>query len=112
MGAAGRGRDDRARRVVVQDRADPVAAWVNSRARQTASSVRTESLPCPSAPKLIEADWSSTSQAVSSRSSVYWRTYGSSSRAVTFQSMCRTSSSGVYSRRPAKSMPVPRNTVR
>jgi hypothetical protein len=36
--------------------------------------------------------------------------YGSSRRAVTFQSMCRTSSSGVYSRRPVKSIPAPRWT--
>jgi hypothetical protein len=68
---------------------------VNSRARHTASSVTTDALP-PSAPapKRIEADRSSTSQEVTSRSSVYCRTYGSSRRAVTFQSMWRTSSSG------------------
>src|SRR6266536_1111339 len=87
-------------------------ACAKSRARQIASSASTESFPRCAAPNLIEADRSSTSQAVSSRSSVYSRTYGSSSRAVTFQSMCRTSSSGVYSRRPVKSIPAPRNSVR
>ena len=83
---------------------------LNSRPRQTASSASTESFPVT--PNRIDADRSRTSQAVSSRSSVYSRTYGSSRRAVTFQSMCRTSSSGVYSRRSVKSIPAPRNTVR
>jgi len=65
----------------------------NSRARISASSPSTSCLPRPGRPTVIDADRSSTSQTVSSRSSVYWRTCGSSSRAVAFQSMCRASSS-------------------
>ena len=97
VGAAGAGRDH------------PLAAACRTASRRpgcrrgraagpgvTASSVSTDVLAVPAGPNRIDADRSSTSHAVSSRSSVYWRTYGSSSRAVTFQSMCRTSSSGVY----------------
>ena len=38
-------------------------------------------------PNPIDGERSSSSQAVISRSSMYWRTYGVSMRAVTFQSM-------------------------
>ena len=85
---------------------------VRSRAKVVASSHRTSSFGRSIGPKPIEGDRSSSSHAVSSRSSAYWRTNGVSIRAVTFQSMCRTSSPGSYSRRSRKSMPAPRKTVR
>lgn len=47
---------------------------------------------------------------VSSRSSVNFFTKGRPARAVTFQSMVRTSSPGLYSRTSSKSMPRPLNT--
>ena len=84
--------------VVVEDRADPVAALRDQPAQADRQFGRHRLLALArpdSRPKRIEADRSTTSQAVSSRSSVYCRTNGSSRRAVTFQSMCRTSSSGV-----------------
>ena len=46
-------------------------------------------------------------QALISRSSTYWRTYGVCMRAVTFQSMNRTSSPCWYSRKSSKSKPCP-----
>ena len=85
---------------------------VRSRANVVASSHRTSSFGRSIGPKPIEGDRSSSSHAVSSRSSAYWRTNGVSIRAVTFQSMCRTSSPASYSRRSRKSIPSPRNTVR
>src|SRR3984893_6952229 len=48
---------------------------------------------------------------VSSRSSMYLRTYGSPIRAVTFQSMERTSSPKSYWRNSSKFMPRPLNTL-
>ena len=80
----------------------------SSLARTRASSVSTSCFPRPGPPTRIEAERSSTSQAVSSRSSLNSRTCGSSSRAVTFQSMCRASSPSTYGRSPAKSRPLPR----
>ncbi len=47
---------------------------------------------------------------VSSRSSRNFFTNGRPARAVTFQSMLRTSSPGTYSRTSSKSMPLPRKT--
>ena len=113
--ATGARRDHLLGLVVVEDRADPVAA-VRAAAAPGTRPARSAPSPCRARRSLnrIDADRSSTSQAVRSRSSVYFRTNGSSSRAVTFQSMCRTSSSGVYWRRSAKSMPgaVPHRAVR
>ena len=80
---------------------------VSSRAKVVASSQSTSSFGRSIGPKPIDGDRSSSSQAVSSRSSEYWRTYGVSIRAVTFQSMWRTSSPGSYSRRSRKSSPDP-----
>ncbi len=53
---------------------------------------------------------STTRKMVSSRSSVNFLTKGRPARAVTFQSMVRTSSPGLYSRTSSKSMPRPLNT--
>ena len=60
----------------------------------------------------MDADRSSTSQAVTSRSAVNSRTIGSPTRAVAFQSMWRASSVSAYSRNPIRSSPGPRWTVR
>src|SRR5215217_2919923 len=81
-------------------------------ARMRASSTSTSCFPRPAPPTAMDADLSRTSQVVSSRSSLNSRTCGSSSRAVTFQSMCRASSPSTYGRSPAKSRPVPRRGVR
>ncbi len=59
-----------------------------------------------------EAERSTAQRTASSRSSTYSFTQGSPRRAVTFQSMKRTSSPGMYSRTSANSIPVPRNTER
>ena len=80
---------------------------VSSRPIVAASSTSTDSLVRSTWPKRIDDERSSSSHAVSSRSSMYWRTYGTSRRAVTFQSMYRTSSCAWYSRRSAKSLPEP-----
>ena len=63
-------------------------------------------------PKSTEGLRSSKNQAAISRSSVKTRTWGVSWRAVTFQSIWRTSSWCWYSRKSARSMPVPRSRVR
>ena len=63
-------------------------------------------------PKSTEALKSKRNQALISRSSVNWRTCGTCRRAVTFQSIWRTSSCSWYSRRSARSSPAPRNRVR
>ena len=72
----------------------------------------TSLLRCSPEPKLSEGLRSSKNQAVISRSSVNTLTCGCCRRAVTFQSMCRTSSWCWYSRRSARSRPVPRISVR
>src|SRR5215211_4430328 len=84
----------------------------SSLARMSASSASTSCFTRPGPPTTIDADRSRTSHVVNSRSSLNSRTCGSSSRAVTFQSMCRASSPSTYGRRPAKSKPVPRRGVR
>ncbi len=62
--------------------------WRVSRRAITPAKSRTRSrLRVRAVPKSTEGDRSSSSQAVISRSSRYWRTYGSPMRAVTFQSM-------------------------
>ncbi len=68
--------------------------------------------PSSAVPKSTEGLRSSRNQAVISRSSWYSRTCGVVVRAVTFQSIRRTSSPGSYSRREARSSPEPRNRLR
>ncbi len=80
---------------------------VSSRASVVTKSISTVRFwrSASAVPKSTDGLRSSRNQAVSSRSSVYSRTYGASIRAVTFQSMYRTSSPGWYSRRSARSTP-------
>ena len=67
-----------------------LATWPMAIATPSATSALRRS----AVPKVIEADVSSTSHAVSARSPTCTRTCGSRMRAVTFQSMWRTSSPG------------------
>ena len=78
---------------------------VSTRASVVATSISTVSFGRSVGPKPIDGERSSSSQAVSSRSSRNVRTWATSMRAVTFQSMWRTSSPGSYSRRSATSTP-------
>ena len=67
-----------------------------------------------SAPLPVRSDAlrSTATMTVSSRSSMYWRTNGLPARAVTFQSIVRTSSPGAYSRSSSNSEPRPLKTLR
>ena len=58
-------------------------------------------------PKVMDADVSSSSHVSTARSATWTRTCGSSVRAVTFQSIRRTSSPGTYGRTWASSVPSP-----
>src|SRR5687768_16858629 len=75
----------------------------------SAASSRLLSCTLPNAP---EALTSTTSSTVSSRSSVNFFTNASPYRAVTFQSIVRTSSPGWYSRTSSKFIPRPLKTLR
>ena len=75
-----------------------------------ASSAAISRLLCAVEPKLPEALTSTSRRMVSSRSSVNFLTKGWPARAVTFQSIMRTSSPGTYSRTSSKSMPRPLKT--
>src|SRR5882757_11309032 len=79
-------------------------------ARTLASSAARSRLLNAAEPKFPDALISTRRRMVSSRSSVNFLTKGRPARAVTFQSMVRTSSPGVYSRTSSKSMPRPLNT--
>src|SRR4029079_18543777 len=87
---------------------------VSTRARVVTTSTSTVRLSRSDStvPKSTDGLRSSRNQAVIARSSRNSRRYGVSIRAVTFQSMCRTSSPYSYSRRSAKSTPLPRNRLR
>ena len=87
---------------------------VSRRAIVAVKSTRTVRLSRPSSivPKSTDGLRSSRNHAVTSRSSWYSRTCGIVVRAVTFQSMSRTSSPGSYSRSDARSSPEPRNRLR
>src|SRR5262245_10313897 len=63
-------------------------------------------------PKSCDALMSTSSITVNSRSSTNRLTCGSPVRAVTFQSIARTSSPGTYGRTSSNSMPPPLNTDR
>src|SRR5690349_6738270 len=63
-------------------------------------------------PKSCDADTSTSNITVSSRSSTKRLMCGSPVRAVTFQSIARTSSPGTYGRTSSNSMPRPLNTER
>ena len=66
-------------------------------------------LVCPSVPNKPERLTSTSSTTVSSRSSSNTFTYGLRRRAVTFQSMLRTSSPHWYSRTSLNAIPRPLN---
>src|SRR5271170_1433750 len=78
--------------------------------RDLAAEVARSRLANASDPKFPEALMSTTRNNVSSRSSVNFLTNARPARAVTFQSMVRTSSPGLYSRTSSKSIPRPLNT--
>ena len=75
------------------------------RASTVTNSVDTARFFTFSEPKSTDGLMSSRNHAATSRSSLNSRTYGVCSRAVTFQSMWRTSSPYWYSRRSARSSP-------
>ena len=113
MAASGAGRDDaRGRAGVVEHGTDPVAVAAEQPGQDERELGQHVLLSAAGPPTTMDADRSRTSQVVSSRSSLNSRTCGSSSRAVTFQSMCRASSPSTYGRNPAKSRPLPRRGVR
>ena len=87
---------------------------VISRASVAVKSTSTERFcrPPSAVPKSTDGLRSSRNHAVISRSSWYSRTCGIVVRAVTFQSIRRTSSPGSYSRSEARSSPAPRNRLR
>ena len=81
-------------------------------ASTAASSLASSLLKRFTVPKRSEPERSTTSITVSSRSSMYRFTKGRRMRAVTFQSIERTSSPGWYSRTSENSMPWPLKTDR
>ena len=85
---------------------------VSSRASTATNSADTWRLRSMPEPKSTDGLRSSRNHAAISRSSVNTRTCGVCMRAVTFQSMWRTSSCIWYSRRSARSSPLPRISVR
>ena len=110
--APGAGRTMRTDAGVVEHRPDPVAAAAEQPGQEQGQLGQHVVLAAARAADRHGGRRSSTSQAVSSRSSLNSRTCSSSSRAVTFQSMCRASSPSTYGRSPAKSRPRPRCGVR
>ncbi len=80
-----------------------VARWPTARATPSATSALRRS----AVPNCIETDVSITSQLTRTRSASVTRTCVSIVRAVTFQSMRRTSSPGTYGRTSASSVPSP-----
>ena len=85
-----------------------VPRWPTAIATPSATSALRRS----AVPNCIETDVSSTSQVTSTRSARSTRTCGSLVRALTFQSMRRTSSPGTYGRTSASSEPWPRSVER
>ncbi len=81
------------------------------KASVAAISVMTFCLEYSVEPNVREADTSTASIIVSSRSSSYTLIWGLRARAVTFQSISRTSSPARYSLTSANDMPRPRKAV-
>src|SRR5688572_26507125 len=79
-------------------------------ASTAASSDATSALDLAPVPNSLDAERSTIRRAVSSRSSTYSFTKGRPRRAVTFQSIDRTSSPGWYSRTSENSRPRPLKT--
>ena len=84
------------------------ARWPNASATPSATSALRRS----AVPNVIDGETSSSSQQVSARSGTWTRTWGTVVRAVTFQSIWRTSSPGSYGRTWASSVPPPRSWAR
>ena len=82
------------------------------KAMTQATSAASSRLEADTLPKSPEALTSTASMTVNSRSSVNFFTNGCPIRAVTFQSIVRTSSPGWYSRTSSKFMPRPLKTLR
>src|SRR5665213_3305444 len=82
------------------------------KARTPATSAASSRFVRSAEPKFSDALTSTSNKMVSSRSSVNFFTKAWPVRAVTFQSMVRTSSPGTYSRTSSKSMPRPLKTER
>ena len=102
-----RGGRTRGSHAAERDHAEPVAAAggdVRERERGALGDVR---LAPVGGAERIEADASTTTQLTSTRSARWTRTCGSRVRAVTFQSIMRTSSPGSYGRTCASSVPAP-----
>jgi hypothetical protein len=85
--------------------------WMALKARIEATSAASSRLLEATLPKLPEALTSTMSMTVNSRSSVNFLTNGVFIRAVTFQSIERISSPGLYSRTSSKFIPRPLNTL-
>ena len=83
---------------------------IAEKARSAAISAAVSSFVDGALPNRPEADASTTSITVSSRSSVNFFTNGCPILAETFQSIVRTSSPGSYSRTSANSTPRPLKT--
>ena len=77
-------------------------------ARRAAVSAILARLSSSEEPKSVEAEMSTAMMTVSSRSSTYFLMCATPVRAVTFQSMSRTSSPSVYVRTSLNSIPRPR----
>ena len=84
---------------------------IAEKASTLAISAASSRLLCAPEPKSPDALTSTMSRSVSSRSSTNFFTNGRPARAVTFQSMVRTSSPGTYSRTASKFMPRPLKTL-
>jgi hypothetical protein len=93
-------------------RMSPTRSWLAmaEKARTAAISAARSRLSCAVEPNRLDAETSTSSMTVSSRSSVNFLMNGVPVRAVTFQSMERMSSPGTYSRTSWNSMPWPLNT--
>ncbi len=99
-------------RSVTRSRPTLSLLFVAASARIAAISEAMTALVFVPVPKSLDADRSTISSAVSSRSSMCSLTKGRPRRAVTFQSIARTSSPGWYSRTSENSMPRPLKTER
>src|SRR6185503_7007615 len=84
--------------------------WIAEKARSAQISAWISRLNWRFVPKSPDADTSTSSSTVSSRSSTCFLTYGCPMREVTFQSRVRTSSPHWYSRTSLNSIPRPLKT--
>src|SRR6266478_4466152 len=97
--------------IAKQDQTDLVVFRMAENARTEAISAASSRFDCSLEPNKPDPLTSTTSISVNSRSSTNFFTNGWFIRAVTFQSIVRTSSPGWYSRTLSKFMPWPLNTL-